>query len=285
VKTILVFMKPGSEEEIIPLLEPLYKYALENEGIKIHEVKNNRVDMRQFPIDRIHMAVVFGGDGTMIGATRALVEAGIEHIPSIIGVHLGTVGYKMTFSVDNYIDAVKNPHKMKTKKVDLLPVLINTRRERGDINHNMHYALNDVVVKNGDCARICKLSLCLDNQKVAEYRSDGLIISSTGGSTAYNLSAGGPIVSEDIKARIVTAICAISLSQRPIVISDKKMIRVNVVDENGSVFATIDGQMNVELKDGDSIEVLSEVHRRQITVLYPRGFDEHLHLKLKMGWK
>lgn len=237
------------------------------------------------------VVIVFGGDGTLLGALRDIEEIGI--CPLIVGVHIGTLGFKMPFSMDNYLETLEkhladdvfsyemNPHPRLT------PVQL-IRANEEDVED--YTVMNDAVIKNGEIARVVDLDVEFvdawrnSNGMSTTYRADGLIVSSTFGSTAYNLSAGGPIVLGGIDARMVTPIAPIGLTHKPIVIPLHHEVRVSIAKDNGPVYLTLDGQVNVKVEMGDVVIVGGQVPGHAIRMLRPSGFSEYKRISEKLGW-
>ena len=144
-------------------------------------------------------------------------------------------------------------------------------------------ALNDVVVKNGITARVIKLRLEVNNQYVATYVGDGLIISTPTGSTAYSLAASGPIVHPDLSLIILSPICPHTLALRPLIISSKDTIKIRVETDHDEVILTMDGQENIPLKLGDFVQVRKAKERLKLIVPEKKSYYQVLRTKMKWG--
>ncbi len=209
-------------------------------------------DCTEDSISRCDYAVVFGGDGTIISAARALSRS---KVPAI-GVNLGKLGFLAEFSIDElekYFDDIVSGKAKIEKRMMLSCMVSGGGREKFCTT-----AVNDVFITAGPPFRMVELKISVDGQPLAGCVSDGLIISTPTGSTAYNLSAGGPILSGNMEAMVVTPICPHSLSFRPIVI--KAASKVEVVGErlNKGTTVSIDGQLFCRLTVGDVVRVLKE---------------------------
>ncbi|MBN1795831.1 MAG: NAD(+)/NADH kinase [Sedimentisphaerales bacterium] len=194
-------------------------------------------------------AVVFGGDGSIISAARNLCQTDVP----VIGVNLGKLGYLAEFSVDELMkcfDQIITGKAKVEKRIMLGCSVVNNGERKFDAN-----AINDVFVMAGPPFRTIELRVLVDGQPLADCISDGLIISTPTGSTAYNLSAGGPILSGKTEAVVITPICPHSLSFRPIVINADSKIEVVPVRLNAGSAVLVDGQVSSKLKEDDIVRV------------------------------
>jgi NAD+ kinase len=197
-------------------------------------------------------AIVFGGDGTIISAARELSKACVP----VIGVNLGKLGFLAEFSVrelkELFDDVVsgKTPAEKRMMLSCKVFCITGSRQERFS-----SAAVNDVFVTAGPPYRLVELKIAVDDQAVASCVSDGLIISTPTGSTAYNLSAGGPILAGAMEAMVITPICPHSLSFRPIVIDAGSTVEVFCVRVNEGTTVSIDGQVSLKLSADDVVRV------------------------------
>ena len=197
-------------------------------------------------------AVVFGGDGSIISAARSLSQASIP----VIGVNVGKLGFLAEFSVDELKDFFPRLTKGTApieKRMMLGCRVISEGREKF-----CSAAINDVFITAGPPFRMIELRMAVDGQPIAGCVSDGLIIATPTGSTAYNLSSGGPILSKKMEAMVITAICPHSLSFRPIVISASCKVEVFGVRVNEGTTISIDGQVSSRLTIDDVVTVERE---------------------------
>ncbi len=191
-------------------------------------------------------AVVFGGDGSIISTARSVSEASIP----VIGVNVGKLGFLAEFSVDELKEFFPSLIKDGTKTDKRM--MLNCRvfsSEKGENRAEKFCssAINDIYITAGPPFRMIELKILVDGQPLAGCVSDGLIISTPTGSTAYNLSAGGPIVSPKMDAVVITPICPHSLSFRPIVINADSTIEVHGLHVNEGTTISIDGQISLNL--------------------------------------
>ncbi len=194
-------------------------------------------------------AVVFGGDGSIISAARQLSQMNVP----VIGVNIGKLGFLAEFSVrelkDHFDDIVSG--KARVEKRMMLSCIVS--REKKEIFRSS--AINEVFITAGPPFRMIELKIAVDGQPLASCVSDGLIISTPTGSTAYNLSAGGPILSVNMEAMVITPICPHSLSFRPIVINADSRVEVVTVRANEGTTLSVDGQVSCRLTPQDVVRV------------------------------
>jgi NAD+ kinase len=194
-------------------------------------------------------AIVFGGDGTILSAARELSQTSVP----VIGVNVGRLGFLAEFSIDelkNLFDRVISDDKLIAERM-MLKCSITDQRQ-GKLSST---AINDVVITAGPDYRMVDLKIAVDGQSLADCVSDGLIVSTPTGSTAYNLSAGGPILSANLSAMVITPICPHTFSFRPIVISADSRIEIHPQRINEGTTVTLDGQAFHSLKGGDVVTV------------------------------
>ncbi len=225
----------------------------------------------------VDLLVVLGGDGTLLSAVRAL--DGCE-VP-VLGVNLGRLGFLTEIALDELYPALERvlAGEIRPEPRTMLACSV----ERGGRVVAAHLVLNDVVLNKGALARISDFSVQVDGCRVSTYRSDGFIVATPTGSTAYNLSAGGPIVSPNLAAFVLTPICPHTLTHRPILVPDSAAVEICLEFKNGEVYLTLDGQQGVELEEGDVVRV-AKAARRVLLVRSPeRDFFQVLRSKLHWG--
>lgn len=200
------------------------------------------------------LLISLGGDGTLIGACREVKSS----IP-IFGVNLGRLGFITEFSKKEFFEKLAEilAGKFNTHKKQLFSIII----EKHSNLQIKEYFFNDVVFNKHDIARMFTLSVEANGDHIYNLSGDGLIISSTMGSTAYSLAAGGPIVHPEVKALLLTPICPHSLTQRPLVIPDNFEISIQLVDNIESACVTVDGQLVFDIGSKDKIIVKKESRR------------------------
>jgi NAD+ kinase len=224
---------------------------------------------------RADLIVVIGGDGTLLSVARA---TGTRRVP-ILGVNLGRLGFLTEINLDELFPSLD--------KVLAGELRIESRMRldvcamRGDEELARLQALNDAVITNVALSRMIDLEAYADGAKVTTYHADGLILSTPTGSTAYSLSAGGPLLVPGLEAILLTPICPHSLTQRPLVLPLAARIDVRVLSEE--VALTVDGQAGVELRDGDRVHVQRSEHPVGIVASPFRNRFDILHEKLRWG--
>jgi len=225
---------------------------------------------------RSDLAVVLGGDGTMIRVVGLLDE---REVP-VFGINLGFLGYLTNFTEDEADD--------QFKKVLVGQYEIESRvRLKAELMRNGEVkktakVFNDVVVNVSGISRIIEIRAEIDGAYVTTYRADGLIVSTPTGSTAYSLSAGGPILMPGTRSLVVAPICPHTLTMRPLVIQDDSRISLRVEKVTESVLVTFDGQQAEKIEPGDRLEIERAEGRVQL-VKPPRDHYQILRAKLKWG--
>ena len=193
------------------------------------------------------LIIVLGGDGTLLSAVRAI---GRQEIP-LFPVNLGGLGFLTAITVDEVFPelerALRGEHRVARRK------LLNTQVLREGQAVASFDALNDAVLTKADIARMIDLDVWVDNQLVCAYKADGLIICTPTGSTAYSLSAGGPIIFPSVPAICLTPICPHMLTNRPVLVPENRVIRVISRSPDGSVYLTIDGQVGTPIRERDTL--------------------------------
>jgi len=223
------------------------------------------------------LAVIFGGDGTLLAAARAL--AGSE-VP-LLGVNMGKLGFLAEFSVEHmqkHFDDILAGKVTSTERM-MLDVSVKNCR-----THSFRSpAVNDVAICAGAPFRMIDLNVAQDDNQVAQYLGDGVVVSSPTGSTGYNMSAGGPILEPTLDAVTVTPVAPHSLSMKPIVLRADRTVRITAVRVNPNSALIIDGQITSGLCDGDTVELVrAKAHLRIIS--HPgRTFFNTLADKLQWG--
>lgn len=210
-------------------------------------------------LKKCDFAVVFGGDGSIISAARNLSQAGVP----TIGVNLGKLGFLAEFSISElkelFDDIVSGKAPVERRMLLGCRVFGASQRRKGLSEPKFcSKAVNDVFITAGPPFRLIELKVAVDGQPLAGCVSDGLIISTPTGSTAYNLSAGGPILAGSMEAMVITPICPHSLSFRSIVINADSIVEVSAVRVNKGTTLSIDGQVSMRLSVDDMVRIEKE---------------------------
>lgn len=193
-------------------------------------------------------AVVFGGDGTILAAARALADNAIP----VIGVNIGKLGFLAEFALDELerlFDRIVSDPVIEKRMM----LVCTVQREGKTVFAST--AVNDMIITNGLPFKLIELKMTVQNEPLVACVADGLIISTPTGSTAYSLSAGGPILAADLEAFVITPVCPHSLSFRPIVIRSDSVVRIHPVRVNPGTTLILDGQLEHSLNPSDIIEV------------------------------
>jgi len=225
----------------------------------------------------VDLILVLGGDGTMIATARMIGDAEVP----VIGVNYGGLGYLAEFPIEELFAALGSILSGQYKVQKRVMLAIELWRGEELITRNR--VLNDVVVNKSALARIIEIEAYLDSQFVNLFRADGLIVATPTGSTAYNLSAGGPVLYPSMNAVVITPICPFTLSNRPIVVPDESVIEVRLITDNEEVALTLDGQVGFPLKARDRIVIRKS--RTTFNLVQPpnRNYFDVLRDKLRWG--
>jgi NAD+ kinase len=221
-------------------------------------------------------AIVFGGDGSIIAAARQL---GRTQVP-VIGVNVGKLGYLAEFSVKELKDFFPRLRAGDTQFEKRMMLLCRVIRNGSERFRSL--AVNDVFITAGPPFRMIELKMSVDSQHLSDCVSDGLVIATPTGSTAYNLSAGGPVLSQKMKGIVITPICPHSLSFRPIVIKYDSAIEVRGIRLNKGTTVSIDGQVSLALEPNDVVRVQRE--QQDFLVVNNPLRNEWDTLATKLGW-
>jgi len=222
------------------------------------------------------LVVVLGGDGTLLAVARSLSS----DVP-ILGVNLGSLGFLTEINRSELYPALVRVLDGDFTLEDRH--LLDVELSRASGNGGLYRVLNDAVVTKGALSRIIELSLTVDGNLVARFRADGLIVSTPNGSTAYNLSAGGPIVHPLLPVIVLTPLCPHALTLRPVVVPDEGGVEVRLETEGEEVFLTLDGQEGTSLARGDAIRVTRSARRARLVKVSGRTFYDSLRGKLRWG--
>jgi NAD+ kinase len=221
------------------------------------------------------LAIVLGGDGTMLIAARALLDHGIP----LVGINRGGLGFLTDIRADEMIEAVGH---ILDGAYDLEQrVMLQAALLRANRTLSQGRAFNDVVVSKGTLAQLIELELVIDGEFVQRMRSDGLIVATPTGTTAYSLSAGGPILHPGVYALALVPICPHTLSNRPLTINSASTVEITVIDATDAR-VHFDGQLHADLEVGDKVVVRRM--DRYVTLLHPRGHSYYAMLRDKMNW-
>jgi NAD+ kinase len=225
---------------------------------------------------QIDLLLVLGGDGTLLSMARLVGDLGVP----ILGVNLGGLGFLTALTVEELFPALEALLRNELEVDERMMLSAGVFRHGERLGE--YVALNDVVITKSAMSRIISLEVSVESQFATGYRADGLIISTPTGSTAYCLSAGGPIVYPTMDAVVLTPICSHTLTNRPIVLPAHHRIEVTLLSDQ-DVMLTLDGQVGFALKPADTVEVRQAAARIRLLRFPQTGFFSVLRTKLKWG--
>jgi NAD+ kinase len=225
---------------------------------------------------QVDLLVVLGGDGTLLSMARAVGDLGVP----LLGVNLGGLGFLTATTLDEMLPALEAV--LAGRMVVDERMMLTVRVIRNGQRLCEYAALNDVVITKSAMSRIIDLAVSIEGQHATAYRADGLIISTPTGSTAYSLSAGGPILFPTMDAVVLTPICSHTLTNRPIVLPGNLRVEVTLLADQ-EVMATVDGQIGINLKVRDTVDVVKAGPRIRLVRFPHKEFFSVLRTKLKWG--
>ena len=288
IKRIGIVLKPHQPEALKTICE-LVKWLAER-GIALvggPEIERERIahqtgcavdEVAQDQLAHdVDLMLVLGGDGTMIATARTI---GDQEVP-VLGVNYGGLGYLAEFRIEELYTALESILS-DNYRLDHR-VMLEVELCRGDSQPKTSRVLNDVVINKSALARIIEIEAYLNRQFVNSFRADGLIVSTPTGSTAYNLSAGGPVIFPSMNAVVITPICPFTLSNRPIVVPDDAEIELLLKTDNEEVALTLDGQVGFPLEVADRVVIRKS--RTTFNLIQPsnRNYFDVLRDKLRWG--
>lgn len=271
-----------NKEQVYNLASSLNSWLLEKDvDVFVEESLGKKINIENTVPENelpacVDVVVVLGGDGTFLGVSRLVHE---HNIP-IVGVNLGALGFLAEFTREEVYDImdliIRGDYEVEEREMILATVFKNGK-ELDD-----YIVLNDLVINNGPVSRIVDLAIYIDGARVTTLKADGIILSTPTGSTAYSLSAGGPIVYPTLPVILITPICPHLLTNRPLVVSSNSEIRVKVLTDTQNTYLTADGQIGVTINVGDEV-ILKKAESRVKLVKSP--FRDYFSiLKSKLMW-
>ncbi|UTW49446.1 NAD(+) kinase [Bacterioplanoides sp. SCSIO 12839] len=260
------------------LMEEGYHVILEDRIAEVmpgHGMQTSKVSILGEICD---LVIVVGGDGSLLGAARALAKFNTP----VLGINRGRLGFLTDISPDDtMLDAVQDV--LDGEYIEERRFLLDAEVKRDGNPIGSASALNDVVLHPGKSARMIAFDLYIEGQFVYSLRSDGLIVSTPTGSTAYSLSGGGPIMHPRLDALVLVPMFPHTLSSRPIVVDGKSEIKI-VVSAEQDIYPTIscDGQNHVSCAPGDAITIRKKAHK--LKLIHPKGHNFYEICRTKLGW-
>ena len=278
-KNIGIFVKEKSNQDIDKNVLDSMISSLANQEINLYidessNYQNQLVaskDHKSFT-DTVDLIIVFGGDGTLLNSARQYLE---YEIP-ILGVNMGNVGFLTDIKTDNFEESLKEILKGNYK-------IEERNLVSAQYNDNHIYGLNEVVIHSGAYAQLMRYRLNVNNKVVYEQRSDGLIIATPTGSTAYALSAGGPIIHPSLDVWTILPMLPQSLSSRPFIISSNENVEIELFDgpsDNAKI--CVDGQNDIDLPYGVKVTIC-KMHKT-LKLVHPKDNDFFEACREKLGW-
>ena len=282
-KTIGIISRPRRSiiaEIVPPLLNWLNKRSVSTlidaeTASSLKRVESGR--RRDEILQEADLLLVLGGDGTILGASREAAPRGIPILP----INLGGLGFLTSFTLEELYPALEDA--LSGRAAISERVLLLVERAQNEKLLTQQRVLNEAVLHKGTLARMIELELYIDGGFVCRYRADGLIVATPTGSTAYSMSAGGPIVHPAVESILITPICPHTLSDRPVVVPDSSKVEVRFSEDTASVFLTMDGQIGVPLQAGDRVRITRAPERLKLIHPPKKSYFEILRNKLKWG--
>lgn len=282
IRTVGIYTKPGSPaaSNLVPeLLSWLESHEIQ---VRLDDITagyaglENGLLREEIP-EGCDLVIVLGGDGTLLSAARHI---GRREVP-VFPVNLGSLGFLTAIKIDELFPelerALHGQHRVAKRR------LMSIELERRENMVGSYLALNDAVVTKASIARMIEVEAFVDGNLVCNYKADGLIVATSTGSTAYSLSAGGPIVFPSVAAFCITPICPHMLTNRPVIVPESSLIRLVCHASDDEAYLTIDGQVGEPLKQGD--EVVCRTTAFALHLIRPPRmlFFDVLREKLKWG--
>ena len=282
-KTIGIVSRPR-REQLSAVIPPLLRW-LEERGIRalLDKETGSSLDQPATALGRQELAaesdllLVLGGDGTLLAAARVAAPRGIPILP----INMGSLGFLTSFTLDEMFPALEETlagHSSISERV-----MLRVELHRAGQMIDGQSVLNEAVINKGALARMIELVLKIDGAFVCRYRADGLIVATPTGSTAYSLSAGGPIVQPGVESLIITPICPHTLTDRPLVVRDSSAVEVSLSGDAESVFLTLDGQKGIPMQSGDRVRITRAPERLKLIQPPRKTYFDILRSKLKWG--
>lgn len=274
-----------SKDNNLHLTESITKWLLDNNqevlinnGIAIKLGKPELGTKNEDIYMNSDFIIVLGGDGTLLNIAR---QSAYYEVP-LFGINLGHLGFLTEVEAEEMFPAleklIKGEYEIEKR------MMLEATVETDNIQKEKSVALNDIGITKGPFSRIIRMGIYINDDFVDLYSADGVVISSPTGSTAYSLSAGGPIVSPDVEVMIVTPICPHILHSRSIVVSNNDEVKVEVCNNNNEVMLTVDGQQGYKLKAGDIVTVRQAQCYTNLVKLKDRNFFQVLRKKISEKW-
>ena len=275
-KNIGIVIKKSAVSSESAALDSLLKVLLKNaqnlysaDEFEFDGVEN--VDLKNFN-DLVDLIIVFGGDGTLLGAARKFINSDIP----ILGINMGTVGFLTDVNIENFEsvigDIFKGDYVLEERS------LVEAKFADQEV-----FGLNEVLIHSGSYAQLMRYRLLIDGKTVYEQRSDGLIVATPTGSTAYALSAGGSIIHPELNIWNIIPMMSQSLSSRPLIVSNKKSMEIQLIEGPlDHAMICVDGQKDIPIKYNNSISISKK--NCSLKIIHPSNNDFYEACREKLGW-
>jgi NAD+ kinase len=282
-KSVAVLLNP-KKRDAVPLACELVSW-LESKGVYVMAEHEAALAMGMPGLSRdesslvkADFALIMGGDGTLLRASHIMAPAGVP----MLAIRFGRFGFLTDTAPRDARHALEQV-LCGSYTIDERMMLTATIY-RGQEEISASGALNDMVIAKGPLSRMLRLATSVSGKYVSTYSADGLIVATPTGSTAYSLSAGGPLVSPDIQVIIITPICPHTLNARSLIISSKQAVEVVVEGETADiVMLTVDGQRGIPLNPADKISIKQWEHKARLITVHKTGFFDKLQTRLRWG--
>ena len=275
-KNIGIVIKKSAVSSESAALDGLLKVLLKNaqnlysaDEFEFDGVEN--VDLKNFN-ELVDLIIVFGGDGTLLGAARKFINSDIP----ILGINMGTVGFLTDVNIENFESVIGDIFKGDY-------VLEERSLVEAKFSDQEVFGLNEVLIHSGSYAQLMRYRLLIDGKTVYEQRSDGLIVATPTGSTAYALSAGGSIIHPELNIWNIIPMMSQSLSSRPLIVSNKKSMEIQLIEGPlDHAMICVDGQKDIPIKYNNSISISKK--NSTLKIIHPSNNDFYEACREKLGW-
>ena len=277
INSVGIVVKPGHAEAMATAAELSAWLKSHGIGQTAAPVSSDEIRPENALSMSADLIVVLGGDGTMISTARLIGDADVL----VLGINYGSLGYLTDFRIEEMFPALEaiiaGQYEIDRR------VMLDIEHWRDSERLVTGRVLNDVVINKSALARIIDIDVKLNDLFVNKFRADGLIVSTPTGSTAYNLSAGGPIIYPSMNAVVLTPICPFTLTNRPIVVPDNAEIELTLDNENEGVVLSLDGQTGYPIRAGDIVVIRKSEITFNLVQPANRNYFDVLRDKLKWG--
>ena len=269
VKKSSVSRESAALDNLLKVLVKKAKNLYSADKVAFDKVEN--IDLKNFN-DLVELIIVFGGDGTLLGAARKFIN---NDIP-ILGINMGTVGFLTDVNIENFESVIGDIFNGDY-------VLEERSLVDAKFSHQEVFGLNEVLIHSGSYAQLMRYRLLIDGKTVYEQRSDGLIVATPTGSTAYALSAGGSIIHPELNIWNIIPMMSQSLSSRPLIVSNKKSMEIQLIEGPlDHAMICVDGQKDIPIKYNNSISISKK--NSTLKIIHPSNNDFYEACREKLGW-